>query len=792
MLPDANEHLKRAKNRYGWYRWRFVLPKQFAGRPLFVELGRVVDLDWTYMNGRLIGSFTNGSLGWRTRRLYVAKPGVAVGGENVLAVKVRRLRSISGLLSRPSLGVALMARESRWEYAQAESPVRSTELPKTGHRQWRQVGQNQAIPADSVQGYVCFRTDFKLPEVLRRRSVALQVRAASGPYLVFLNGRLFTSAGRFPPALHPPPPVGSKIAPKPDALRFGEGNANQFLLVTHAQLAGKGVLSPASPVLWIDMPGAPLRSVPSCGFDPAAEIDLSRQLRKAGRIEEAWRITEKVVHDCGGHSYHVAMALGERITLLANRGRLKGAFEAFTRLQRDYPEQAYIRDVVNAVAAFQKREFALNPDFVYLGRDDLTRGNWTENYGSYACVLGGMMQYDLVNGPGWPVPYSFRCADPTQSAKVYIGALVTKDPRALISPFKRTRTMAWRDDYGEHHNFQLRGPDLLLDLRLPDGVWRLSFYIVDPDWSKTEHPRDLSIVILDRTGTPVAVARAASLAGGAYFRFLCRGGQKLTARICKHLSPDANLSGVFLDRVQPLIPLPSWLGAKQGAHAKPQDALRLYDKLQTPFGPKRGSLVSWVRGLRRLRSLLIAAGKRNARASAGKGAVDWMMWQAAEGLGDWSRSETASRRIVQAQVQAGEPGMWPSRLAGLLKHPTVSGSGVMRLQVLRALAGCKDPRVSRPALLRLARLHCALLRDDDAVSTYRKLLAAKPAPDVAAQAHYALATIYHQRGAASDAIAHFQLAQKAAPKSDEAVLARQFVTFLEREKKDRGASAKAK
>ncbi|MFA6438595.1 MAG: hypothetical protein WCX28_04760 [Bacteriovoracaceae bacterium] len=90
-VPQAwEEHLGSLYDGWGWYRTHFMLPAEARGKIVTLNLGRVDDEDWTFVNGKLIG--TQG--GWQTIRRYFIKPGddgyaaLNFGGDNVIAVQV--------------------------------------------------------------------------------------------------------------------------------------------------------------------------------------------------------------------------------------------------------------------------------------------------------------------------------------------------------------------------------------------------------------------------------------------------------------------------------------------------------------------------------------------------------------------------------------------------------------------------------------------------------------------------------------------------------------------------------
>jgi len=86
---------------YAWYRTRFTLPPGRSGghaddRTVVLELGKVDDVDETFVNGQKVGE----TQGWRTYRRYPLPTTLLNwGGENVLAVRVLDSGGPGGLWS---------------------------------------------------------------------------------------------------------------------------------------------------------------------------------------------------------------------------------------------------------------------------------------------------------------------------------------------------------------------------------------------------------------------------------------------------------------------------------------------------------------------------------------------------------------------------------------------------------------------------------------------------------------------------------------------------------------------
>ncbi|OGH63051.1 MAG: hypothetical protein A3I06_16490 [Candidatus Lindowbacteria bacterium RIFCSPLOWO2_02_FULL_62_12] len=74
-------------NGYGWYRYTFVVPKEWekTARGFILDAGQIDDEDITFVNGHDVGS----SSGWDVSRSYgVPKSLIKFGEKNVIAIRV--------------------------------------------------------------------------------------------------------------------------------------------------------------------------------------------------------------------------------------------------------------------------------------------------------------------------------------------------------------------------------------------------------------------------------------------------------------------------------------------------------------------------------------------------------------------------------------------------------------------------------------------------------------------------------------------------------------------------------
>jgi len=87
-------------NGFAWYRKTFLLPEEFADHKMVLLLGKIDDIDQTYLNGKLIGSIGdwrfedvpmhfNDNSEWETLRAYFIPDDLLLpGDENTIAVRV--------------------------------------------------------------------------------------------------------------------------------------------------------------------------------------------------------------------------------------------------------------------------------------------------------------------------------------------------------------------------------------------------------------------------------------------------------------------------------------------------------------------------------------------------------------------------------------------------------------------------------------------------------------------------------------------------------------------------------
>jgi hypothetical protein len=165
---------------------------------------------------------------------------------------------------------------------------------------------------------------------------------------------------------------------------------------------------------------------------------------------------------------------------------------------------------------------------------------------------------------------------PATGLRRWITHLRTDNPRSLYSPAVGYRRQAEWDDHGEHYNLGWEGPDLWIDVKVPQGVHRVSLYFMNKDGHKghnrcrdyiielrkdaaakattkpTQWPtpaQSLKAVMAVMDSEVLARTRVRDFWGGVYTRFLVTGPAYYYFKIERNGSINSICSAVFIDRI---------------------------------------------------------------------------------------------------------------------------------------------------------------------------------------------------------------------------------------------------
>jgi hypothetical protein len=144
---------------YAWYRIGFNLPDHLQGKTLYLALGRIDDVDETYINGKLLSSSGTFPPNYVTaydqpRLYYIPKDFLKFNDENVIAVRVYDEKEAGGIISG-NIGIysvnqtpLLIQLSGQWKFRLGDDESWSS--ADLDEREW----QNITVPGTwESQGY---------------------------------------------------------------------------------------------------------------------------------------------------------------------------------------------------------------------------------------------------------------------------------------------------------------------------------------------------------------------------------------------------------------------------------------------------------------------------------------------------------------------------------------------------------------------------------------------------------------------------------------------------------------
>jgi len=137
-VPQAWEnYLGSGYDGWGWYRVHFSLKPRDKGKTILLDIGRIDDADWTFLNGIQIGQDN----GWQHYRRYALQPSSAeyaalnFGGDNVLAIQVFDGGGSGGLYA-DSAKISIETEQLNWVAIDARTGLAATVPERAGVISW--------------------------------------------------------------------------------------------------------------------------------------------------------------------------------------------------------------------------------------------------------------------------------------------------------------------------------------------------------------------------------------------------------------------------------------------------------------------------------------------------------------------------------------------------------------------------------------------------------------------------------------------------------------------------------
>ena len=202
----------------------------------------------------------------------------------------------------------------------------------------------------------------------------------------------------------------------------------------------------------------------------------------------------------------------------------------------------------------------------FMDEDWRTEGDWVGHYGvRYARLCAGTPQYanaeeQFFGGLGGAD--IIRESSPHQYAgdvAYYVSWYHSALRRTLYFPDANQRIEAEWNDAGGRYPRLYDGPDMWLKVKVPTGLYRLSFYFHNKDGQTGGndrrdyvvgiYPKHSSPALAWACQRPLAQARIMQFWGGMYCSFVLKGPGNYQVRLKRNYGYWMTVAGMFLDRV---------------------------------------------------------------------------------------------------------------------------------------------------------------------------------------------------------------------------------------------------
>lgn len=195
-------------NGYAWYRKSFTIPQELAGKPIYIRLGRIDDVDQVYCNGNLIGASGSFPPNYFTaydvwREYKIPTQFIKYGVRNVIAIRVYDAQLEGGIVEGP-LSIDIMdnalqpdySLDGFWSFIPEDDPEFSN--PAYSPKGWKQI----TVPAfwesqgfANYDGIGWYRKNFVLPKYLAGKDLVLLLGKIDDIDEAFINGYKIGNTG---------------------------------------------------------------------------------------------------------------------------------------------------------------------------------------------------------------------------------------------------------------------------------------------------------------------------------------------------------------------------------------------------------------------------------------------------------------------------------------------------------------------------------------------------------------------------------------------------------------------
>jgi len=194
---------------FAWYRAKFTAPKEWEGKSLYLQLGRVDDVDKAYVNGAPVGGRGSFPPEYRSaygdnRRYPLASTLLHYGGENIIAVRVYDSQLGGGITGKdvgiyedPGALVPDQPLTGTWRFATGDEEAWKD--PAYNDSRWKEI----TVPSywesqgyADYDGYAWYRIHFRVEPAAAGQDIILLLGKIDDVDEVYLNGEFLGRTGR--------------------------------------------------------------------------------------------------------------------------------------------------------------------------------------------------------------------------------------------------------------------------------------------------------------------------------------------------------------------------------------------------------------------------------------------------------------------------------------------------------------------------------------------------------------------------------------------------------------------
>lgn len=101
VMPSKSDSQAKIYSGFAWYRRAVIIPTEWQGKKVFLNIGKIQDKDWAYVNGVPVGKTVADGLYYLRRSYVIPCTAIKYGQPNVIAIRVLGARRNGGIIEGP-------------------------------------------------------------------------------------------------------------------------------------------------------------------------------------------------------------------------------------------------------------------------------------------------------------------------------------------------------------------------------------------------------------------------------------------------------------------------------------------------------------------------------------------------------------------------------------------------------------------------------------------------------------------------------------------------------------------